>query len=190
MSGASVPSAYNSGVDIIIEPNLQSSILGTARWGRHAVPCALGRSGVIVEAAKREGDGATPGGQFPLRHVLWREDRLARPTTRLTCLPIGVRDGWCDDPQRPEYNKPVSLPFAGSAERLWRDDHLYDIVVVLGHNDDPPRAGMGSAIFLHIAKPGLAPTEGCVAMAKSDLGALLAEAGPGDRLIVRMPDRD
>ena len=175
-------------MDIVIEPDRHSPTRGTARWGQRAVPCALGRSGVIGETAKREGDGATPVGTFALRRVVWRSDRLAQPGTRLLVAPIKESDGWCDDPKRPEYNRPVSLPFAGSAEHLWRDDHLYDVVVILGHNDDPPRAGMGSAIFLHVAKPDLAPTEGCVAMPRDDLIALLSEVSPGDHLIVRPAD--
>jgi L,D-peptidoglycan transpeptidase YkuD (ErfK/YbiS/YcfS/YnhG family) len=179
---------YNRRVDIVVEPIRNSPIRGTAYWGKHSVRCALGRNGVIAETAKREGDGATPVGSFTLRRVLWRSDRLPQPETRLSCIAIRQSDGWCDDPKHAEYNRPVSLPFAGSAEHLWRDDHLYDVVVVLGHNDDPPHAGMGSAIFLHVAKPDFAPTEGCVAMTKEDLVALLAEADPGDRLIVQPAD--
>jgi L,D-peptidoglycan transpeptidase YkuD (ErfK/YbiS/YcfS/YnhG family) len=94
---------------------------------------------------------------------------------------------WCDDPAHVAYNQPVRLPFAGGHERLWRDDHLYDLVVVLGWNDDPPVAHRGSAIFLHLARDGFAPTEGCVALARDDLLAVLADAAPGDavRVIAR-----
>ena len=148
---------------------------------------ALGRGGVRHD--KSEGDGATPAGRFPLRRLLWRADREPAPLTRLAARAIAPNDGWCDDPAHPEYNRPVTFPsyFFGTAERMWRDDHLYDVVVVLGHNDDPPTPGKGSAIFLHVAKPGFAPTEGCVAMAKEDLTALLASVGPEDALTVRMP---
>jgi L,D-peptidoglycan transpeptidase YkuD (ErfK/YbiS/YcfS/YnhG family) len=94
-------------------------------------------------------------------------------------------DGWCDDPADPAYNRHVRLPYPASAERLWRDDGIYDIVVVLGHNDDPPVAGLGSAIFLHIARPDYPPTQGCVAVAREDLEALLAAAEPGDAVEIR-----
>ncbi len=146
--------------------------------------CALGRGGVVEADAKREGDGATPLGTWPLRRVLWRADRLARPVTALPTAPIGAVDGWSDDPADPAYNRPVTHPHQHSAERLRRDDELYDVVVVLGHNDDPPEPGRGSAIFLHCAKPGYPPTEGCVALARDDLLAVLARAGPGDALTI------
>ena len=91
-------------------------------------------------------------------------------------------DGWCDAPDDDAYNRPVALPYPASAERMWREDDVYDLVVVLGHNDDPVMPGMGSAIFLHLARPDYAPTEGCVALARADLEALLAVAGPEDAL--------
>ena len=148
------------------------------------VACALGRGGVVEAAGKREGDGATPLGAWPLRRVLWRPDRLARPATALPVAPIGPDDGWSDDPADPLYNRAVTHPYGHSAERLWREDGLYDVVVVLAHNDDPPVAGLGSAIFLHCARPGHPPTEGCVALARDDLLAVLAQARPGDALTV------
>jgi L,D-peptidoglycan transpeptidase YkuD (ErfK/YbiS/YcfS/YnhG family) len=147
--------------------------------------CALGRGGVRTD--KREGDGGTPVGRFPLRRVLFREDRLARPSTRLPAAPIAPDDGWCDDPADPAYNRPVRLPFAPSHERLWREDALYDVILVIGHNDDPPAPGLGSAVFVHVARPDWGPTEGCVALALPDLLGLLAAAGPGDDLVVLAP---
>lgn len=148
------------------------------------VSCALGRGGVIAAGAKREGDGATPLGSWPLRRVLWRPDRLGRPATALPWAPLRPQDGWSDDPADPAYNRHVIHPHPHSAERLWREDELYDIVVVLAHNDDPAVPGLGSAIFLHCAKPGLPPTEGCVALLRDDLLAVLAQAAPGDALTV------
>ncbi len=144
--------------------------------------CALGRNGVIGAIAKREGDGCSPCGVWPLRRVLYRPDRGEAPVTRLPSAPIVDSDGWCDSPGDPAYNRPVPLPFRASAESLWRDDVLYDLVVILGHNDDPVVEGAGSAIFLHVAAPGYGPTEGCVALARPDLEALLAVAGPDDSI--------
>lgn len=156
----------------------------TARWGARRWRCAVGRSGLIAAAGKREGDGATPIGRWPLRRLLFRPDRETPAGLRLPAAAIGPGDGWCDEPGHPAYNRPVALPFPASHERLWRDDGLYDLVVVLGHNDDPPQPGAGSAIFLHCARPDWGPTEGCVALAHEDLRHLLREAGPGDAVLV------
>ena len=147
--------------------------------------CALGRSGLTGE--KREGDGATPIGVFPLRELLYRPDRLSPPETGLPIRPIAPADGWCDDPADPAYNRPVALPYGGRHEELWRADGLYDLVVPLGYNDDPVRPGLGSAIFVHVAHADYAPTEGCIALALADLTALLPLCGP-ENLIRVNPD--
>ena len=141
---------------------------------------AFGRSGVIAAEYKREGDGATPLGLWPLRRVWWRADRLPEPPrTGLPLRVIAPEDGWCDAPDDPAYNRPVRLPHPASAEEMWRADGLYDVVVELGHNDDPPVPGMGSAIFLHVARPDFGPTQGCVALALPDLLDLLRGLGDG-----------
>ena len=147
--------------------------------------CCLGRSGVIAATDKREGDGASPIGIWPIRRVLFRPDRVAALDTRLEAVPLAPSDGWCDAPDDPAYNRPVSLPWPASAENLWREDEVYDLIVILGHNDDPPVPGMGSAIFLHLARPDRSPTEGCVALARPDLLRLLAEAEPGAAVEIR-----
>lgn len=157
---------------------------GFVAIGAREARCALGPGGVISAEDKREGDGATPLGVWPMRRVLYRPDRGDPPVTGLPVSAIRQTDGWCDDPADPAYNQPVTLPYPASAERMWREDPLYDIVVILGHNDDPPVPGMGSAIFLHCAKPGYPPTQGCVALERADLEALLALASPGDALAV------
>ncbi len=143
------------------------------RWGSGSGRCAIGRSGVGEKL--REGDGVTPTGIWPLRRVLFRPDRQNAPNTVLPVSPIAEDDGWCDAPGDGNYNLPVKLPYPASAEALWRADALYDIVVVLGFNDAPVVAGKGSTIFLHVAAKDFAPTEGCVAMRKEEIMALLAE---------------
>ena len=153
--------------------------------GGREVRCAFGRGGVTAAGAKAEGDGKSPAGVWPIRRVLWRPDRGPRPQTPFPCEPIAPEDGWCDDPADAAYNQAVTLPYPASCETMWREDELYDIVVVLAHNDDPPVAGKGSAIFLHCAKPGYPPTEGCVALARPDVEALLAAAKPGDAVEIR-----
>ena len=153
--------------------------------GGRRVRCALGPAGVVAAADKREGDGASPAGVWPIRRVLYRPDKGPAPRTALPLQPIADDDGWCDAPEDPAYNRLVKLPYPASAEQMWRDDRLYDLVVILGHNDDPPVRGLGSAIFLHLAKPDYAPTHGCVAVARADLEALLAKAQPGDAVEIR-----
>ncbi len=144
---------------------------GVLRLGALRLRAALGRGG--VRADKREGDGATPLATMPLRRVLYRADRVPPPRTAAPLLPLSPEDGWCDDPGHPDYNRLVRLPHPGRHEALWRADGVYDLLGVLGWNDDPVRPGRGSAIFLHLARPDFAPTEGCVALSEPDLRRVL-----------------
>jgi L,D-peptidoglycan transpeptidase YkuD (ErfK/YbiS/YcfS/YnhG family) len=152
-----------------------------ADWGAGQRPCAVG-VGDIGEK-RREGDGITPVGVWPLRRLLYRADRVA-PRTSLPLSPIAPDDGWCDAPGDPSYNRPVMLPYPASAERLWREDALYDLVLVVGFNDAPVVDGKGSAIFLHVAAPDYAPTAGCVALSRADLLEALAMLTADSRLRV------
>ena len=158
---------------------------GILRFEDREYPCALGRSG--VQKTKHEGDGATPSGTYFLRRVFFRADRLPRPVSGLPVDALTRTDGWCDDPQHRDYNRLVKLPFAGSHEVLWRDDNLYDVIVVIGHNDDPPQPGLGSAIFIHCAAADYAPTEGCVAVASDGLIELLPQLTISSALRVLEP---
>jgi L,D-peptidoglycan transpeptidase YkuD (ErfK/YbiS/YcfS/YnhG family) len=153
--------------------------------GNLGFACALGRSGCRV--MKREGDGATPVGRWTVREVLYRADRVLRPTTGLRVRAIHPQHGWCDAPDDRNYNRPVRHPYPASAERLWRQDRLYDVVLVLGHNDCPRLRGCGSAIFLHVAAPGYAPTAGCIALARGDLQRLLVHLHGTARVDVLAP---
>lgn len=160
---------------------------GTLRLGKWATNCAIGHAG--LRAHKREGDGATPVGKFPLRRVYYRRDRIARPACRLPVTAITSRMGWSDDPLSPDYNRLVTLPNPGSAERLWREDNQYDLILVIGHNDTPVRTNYGSAIFVHVARRGLTPTQGCVALTQSSLLRVLAHVGPLSSLVILPPSR-
>lgn len=148
--------------------------------GTLAIPCALGRSGIGFD--KREGDGRTPAGTFALGRLRYRADRRLRPVTGLPPGRIGPADGWCDDPSDRRYNRPVRLPCRASHEEMWRADGLYDLVVEIGWNMHPRRLSRGSAIFLHVARTGFAPTAGCVALRPDDLRRLLARLGPDTRI--------
>ena len=144
--------------------------------------CALGRSG--QRPGKREGDGATPIGVWPLREVFYRADRIGRPRTRLPVRALRADVGWCDEAGDRNYNRRVRQPYPSSAEMMWRSDGLYDLVVVLGYNDRPRRQGRGSAIFMHVAQPGWKPTAGCVALRLHDLYRLLAHCDRRTRVTI------
>jgi L,D-peptidoglycan transpeptidase YkuD (ErfK/YbiS/YcfS/YnhG family) len=164
-------------MDLIVAMN------GRAEWDRHRLRCALGRGG--VRADKQEGDGATPKGRWRMRALLFRPDRITRtPLTGLPLRALRPEDGWCDDAADPLYNRPVKLPFRARAEHLWREDGIYDLIVVLGYNDDPPMPGKGSAIFLHIARADYSPTEGCIAVTQKDLLAIVATADTASAVVV------
>jgi len=154
---------------------------GTVRFQGHVFRAALGRGGIRQD--KQEGDGATPSGDLPLRRVLYRADRVARPDCAVPIEPLAPDDGWCDDPTHPDYNRMIRLPHPARHEALWRDDGVYDVIGVLGWNDAPAVRDRGSAIFLHVARPDFAPTEGCVALALPDLRDLLAAGLTGLRVM-------
>jgi L,D-peptidoglycan transpeptidase YkuD (ErfK/YbiS/YcfS/YnhG family) len=156
---------------------------GRLHWSRGSAVAAVGWAG--VKADKHEGDGATPAGIYPLASILYRPDRIAAPRSRLPVKPLAPSDGWVDEPADANYNRPVSLPYPASAEQMWREDELYDVLVVIGYNMEPAVPGAGSAIFLHIATPDFAPTAGCVAVQKEFLLGLLPLLGPGSQIAIR-----
>lgn len=149
---------------------------GHLQAGSLVMPCALGRSG--PRRGKREGDGASPIGRFRLLQALYRADRVQRPRTGLTLRIIRQDHGWSDDVRDRCYNRLVRLPWAKSHERMWREDGLYDVVIDIAWNRSPIVKGRGSAIFLHLARPGFLPTEGCVAVDRRMIRRLLERIGP------------
>jgi L,D-peptidoglycan transpeptidase YkuD (ErfK/YbiS/YcfS/YnhG family) len=156
---------------------------GRLRWSRGNAVAAVGRAG--VKADKYEGDGATPAGTYTLVSILYRPDRIAAPLSQLPVKPLAASDGWVDEPADANYNRPVSLPYPAGVEQMWREDGLYDALVVIGYNMEPVVPGAGSAIFLHIATPDFAPTAGCVAVEKEVLLGLLPLLGPGSQIAIR-----
>ncbi len=155
---------------------------GRAKWRGRSYRCAVGANGIT--ATKREGDGASPMGCFALRRVLYRRDRLDAPVTGLPVDALSENDGWCDAPDDAAYNQAVRLPYPASAETLWREDSVYDLIVVIGHNDAPVVPGCGSAIFLHVARPDYVPTEGCIAFARDDLLEILADCDADSQVCI------
>lgn len=155
---------------------------GVLKWNGKEYKCAIGKNGMTQE--KSEGDGTTPIGCFPIREVLYRADKLPKPVTDLPISIIQKNDGWCDEIDDSNYNKKITLPFSVHHENLWRNDTLYDIVVILGYNDDPVVSGKGSAIFMHIARQSYSPTEGCIALSVQDLISILETISPETRVCI------
>ena len=160
-----------------------SAASGWLTTGNVRLRCALGKAGQRV--LKREGDGATPIGVWPVRAIHYRADRLRRPFTHVPVRPIRPDDGWCDAAADRNYNRRVRYPYSASAEEMWRADPLYDLVVELGYNDRPRRRGFGSAIFMHVARPGYLPTAGCIALERAHLLRLVALLRPCSVIRVR-----
>ena len=141
--------------------------------GNYKVKCAVGKRGIKIK--KKEGDLITPKGQFKIKCVLYRKDRIGRLNTKLKKTPIKRNMGWCDDPNSSFYNKLIRFPFKFNAEKLYKRENIYDIILVLDFNMNPIRKNKGSAIFIHIAKKKFTPTKGCVAISKNVLKKILSK---------------
>jgi len=176
-------------MEILVTPTSENPSRGILKLGSKIYPCALGKEGVVH--AKSEGDNKSPVGEFNLRSVYYRYDKLRQPIySKVPLMATLKEDGWCDDPKDAAYNKSVMLPYHASAEKLWRDDDLYDVLVVLGFNDSPALPGKGSAIFMHVAKDlddhEYLGTEGCVSLKKSDLLEILPKLTPETSLKIAL----
>lgn len=162
--------------NIIVKPT------GKLVFGKKEFRCAIGKSGVSKN--KQEGDDATPIGCFPIREIFYRGDRIEKPKTVFLVRALNPDDGWCDDPKDKNYNKFVKLPYPASSESLWRSDNLYDVIVVIGYNDNPPVPGKGSAIFMHVARENYSPTAGCIALALPDLLETIKDVTPETEICI------
>ncbi len=157
----------------------------TIQFGGKTYPCRIGRKGATPYENGREGDEKTPCGDYILRFGLFRADRLPRPRSGLTFRPLREDDGWCDASDDPAYNRFIRLPYAATHEKLWREDGAYDVVLVMSHNDSPPQAGLGSAVFFHLAQPDDRETLGCVALAPEEMVKLLPHLKMGMRVSIQ-----
>ncbi len=148
--------------------------------GPFRIACALGPAGIV--RVKREGDGGTPAGRFPLLWGYFRPDRPRPPAGAVQLRAMRREAGWCEDPASPRYNRPVRLPARDCTDRMWREDGLYDLTFVLDQNFSRRAKGRGSAIFFHLARPGLTPTAGCVAIRPADMRKLAPRLGAGAQM--------
>ena len=136
-------------------------------YEKYKLRCSIGKRGISIK--KREGDKKTPKGEFKLKYILYRKDRVFNLQTKLKKIKIDKKMGWCDDPKSNHYNKIINYPFKYSSEKLWRKDNIYDIIIIIDYNLDPVIKNKGSAIFLHIAKRKYQPTAGCIAVSKKNI---------------------
>ena len=141
--------------------------------------CAIGKKGIGYK--RKEGDLITPIGQFKIKYILYRKDRV-KILSKLKKRVIKKNMGWCDDPESSDYNKLVKLPFNYKHEKLFKKENIYDIILVLNYNMNPVKKNKGSAIFIHVARNNLKKTEGCVAIKKIDLIKLLKEISPNTKV--------
>ena len=144
---------------------------GILKISKYTFKCFLGKKGLSNN--KKEGDFKTPKGKFLLRYVMYRSDRVKKPITILPTYIIKKNHICCDDPENPNYNKIFESISLESHEKLWRKDTLYDILIVIGHNDNPIIKNNGSAIFVHLSKKNTYSTEGCISIEKKNMIDLL-----------------
>ncbi|MHA1165145.1 MAG: L,D-transpeptidase family protein [Alphaproteobacteria bacterium] len=182
MQRRNIRSNVRERISPVLRPRPGNRQRGAILFGSLTFPCALGPAGPVLR--KREGDGATPAGRWKMQSILYRADRISRPITSLPVRAMRPSDGWCDAPEDRNYNRLVVMPYETSAENMWRDDHIYDLVVVLDHNTAPRIRGFGSAIFIHLARDGYKPTQGCIALKIHDLRMLLEASAPGSVLTI------
>ena len=138
---------------------------------KYRIKCAVGKRGIGIK--KKEGDRITPKGKFKVKTILYRRDRLSLIRSKIPIIPIKKEMGWCDDPKSKKYNKLVKLPFNGSAEKLYKENNTYDIILVLNYNMNPIRRKKGSAIFIHVARKNYKSTLGCIAVSKKSLKKII-----------------
>jgi L,D-peptidoglycan transpeptidase YkuD (ErfK/YbiS/YcfS/YnhG family) len=174
-------------MNIIVRTTSWTATTATLEINGKTYPCTLGRAGVILPVDKKEGDGKTPIGIFPLRQLIYRADRVEKPATGLATEILTPDTGWCEDPTHPDYNRKITLPHPAVHDRMTRDDHVYDYVVVIGYNDAPVIFGKGSAIFMHLARPDFTPTAGCVGLKTSDMLEVLKCCNKSSTIDIQPP---
>ena len=134
--------------------------------------CALGKAG--IKKNKLEGDNSTPFGIFKILKVYYRDDKIKKIKTDFQKIKIKKNMGWCDDPTSRFYNKQIKLPNKSSHEKLFRNDNLYNVILVLNYNISPTIKNKGSAIFVHVSKNNFSPTRGCIALKQNELLLLVS----------------
>ena len=149
-------------------------------FDNYKAKCAIGKRGINYK--RQEGDLITPKGNFKIKYILYRRDRIKNLKTKIKSIVIKKNMGWCDDPQSKNYNKIIKLPSVYSYEKLYKRENIYDVIIVLNYNMSPTIKNKGSAIFIHVAKKKFNKTEGCVAIKKKDLLNLIKKLKKNSRV--------
>ena len=148
-------------------------------WLDSVFKAAIGKNGVIAAEDKTEGDLKTPKGCYKVTRGFYRPDKMDCPKSIIPFTALDPSFGWCDDQSHPLYNQQILKPFNASHEDLWRDDDVYDLILVTDHNTNPIVPGKGSAVFIHVARDDFTPTAGCLALRKEDLLMIIERCEAG-----------
>jgi L,D-peptidoglycan transpeptidase YkuD (ErfK/YbiS/YcfS/YnhG family) len=141
--------------------------------------CSLGLNG--LNKTKKEGDKSTPIGIFSLGNLFVRTDRIKNLKTNFHYISIEKTMAWSDDPNSKDYNKLIKVN-SDHREIMFRNDHIYDLILVINYNMHPIIPNKGSAIFIHISKDNNTPTQGCVALNLDDFREILITLKPSDKI--------
>jgi L,D-peptidoglycan transpeptidase YkuD (ErfK/YbiS/YcfS/YnhG family) len=155
---------------------------GNLKYKSLGFRCSIGKSGIKKKI--KEGDNITPKGKFKIIKIYYRSDRVKKFSTNIKTIKIKRNMGWCDDPKSSLYNKEIKLPFDFSHEKLYRNDRIYDLLVVLNYNTKPIIKNKGSAIFIHITRQNYKKTSGCVAIKKVHLIKLIKTIKKNTRVLI------
>ena len=142
----------------------------TLKLDDYILKCSIGKNG--IKSKKKEGDKCTPKGVFSLGKLYYRADKVKKPTTKISTKIIKKNMGWCDDVTSKFYNKEMKINKNIKHEKLYRNDNVYDYLIIINYNTKKIKPGKGSAIFLHLTK-NYKKTLGCVAVKKKDFLIIL-----------------
>lgn len=122
---------------------------------------------------KKEGDGKSPAGFFRLGPAFGNE--FHQPYAKNMPFLFITDDLECvDDSDSAYYNQFVHVHSVEnrdwkSSEKMQEIGPLYQLGLVVQHNLHPVKAGMGSAIFMHVWSKEGEGTAGCTAMEAAHL---------------------
>jgi len=139
-------------------------------YNNYKAKCVVGKRGIGNK--RKEGDLITPKGKYKIKYILYRKDRIKKIQSKIRKIAIRKNMGWCDDPKSKYYNREIRLPSKARHEKLYKNDHSYDLLLVINYNTTKTIPYKGSAIFLHLTS-NYKKTNGCIAVRRKDLYIIL-----------------